>query len=101
LAKIPNDQGNMPEVFPTNINELIVAGNELLPNGQHNGWNKAKSINLLRFYGEEDQTDNEDEYSQSSRARRFRLARKRSRNSDLSCQTKSSGTKDRSYEIAA
>ena len=59
-----------------NINCLLVAGNEKLPNGKPNTWNMAKSKAALQYYGEECESDEEkSEYSESSRARRLRLAR--------------------------
>jgi hypothetical protein len=62
--------------FPASIECLLVAGNEALQSGMMNTWNKTKSIELLQFYGEDDGTDNESEYTSSSRARRIRLAKK-------------------------
>ena len=62
--------------YPRSIECLLVADNEMLPSGTPNVWNKTKSIALLRFYGEDEQTDTEEENSASSRARRLRLAKK-------------------------
>ena len=57
------------------ISCLLVAGNETLPNGQRNRWNKAKSKLALNYYGEDGGSDSDDdEYSAKSRARRLRLA---------------------------
>lgn len=76
LSLVPNINGMVPDLdFPSSINAILVAGNEVLPNGIRNDWNKMKSIALLQFYGENDDTDNEDEYSVTSRARRLRLAK--------------------------
>ena len=59
-----------------NINCLLVAGNEKLPNGKPNTWNKAKTRAALEYYGEECESDEEkSEYSEISRARRLLLAR--------------------------
>ena len=59
-----------------NINCLLVAGNEKLPNGKPNTWNKAKTREALEYYGEECESDEEkSEYSEISRARRLLLAR--------------------------
>ena len=61
---------------PFSINCLLVAGNEFLPNNQKKTWNKEKSMQALRYYGEghESDSDSENEYSQKSRACRLRLA---------------------------
>ena len=50
---------------------LLVADNEPLPEHILNTWNKTKSIGLLRFYGEENLTDDEggDENSKKWRTR--------------------------------
>ena len=51
-----------PDVeFPNCLEELIVAGNEQLPSGGTNLWNKNKTITLLRFYGEDADSDTENE----------------------------------------
>ena len=61
---------------PININCLLVAGNEMLPNGQPNSWNRTKSKAALSYYGEGGDSDSEgSEYSATSRARRLRVAR--------------------------
>jgi len=76
---VPNQQGvyPAPNDFPHTINELLVAGNESLPNGNVNWWNKKKSSSLLLFYGEAGtESENDDEHSSRSRARRLRLAKK-------------------------
>ena len=66
---------NPPVEFPTSLEKLLVAGNETLPSGAQNDWNKTKSLRLLNFYGDDDNTDNEDENNSRSRARRLRIAR--------------------------
>jgi hypothetical protein len=82
LKEIPNNDGLLPAnavppvEFPLTLQSLLVAGNELLPDRTLNTWNKMKSIKLLRFYGEDADTDTENEYSPSSRARRLRIAKK-------------------------
>lgn len=76
LTLVPHINGMLPNIeFPSSINSILVAGNETLPDGSRNNWNKMKSIRLLQFYGEDDDTDNESEYSAKSRARRLRLAK--------------------------
>ncbi len=76
LHPVPNRDGEIPSSFPASVTSLAVAGNEMLADGSRNVWNKIKSIELLRFYGEEDGTDNDDEQSSSSRRRRLRVAKK-------------------------
>ena len=55
--------------FPPTILELLVAGNETLPNGTRNGWNKEeKSKALLEEFGEDAyDTETENEHSEKSR----------------------------------
>ena len=61
---------------PITINKLLVAGNETLPNGQKNSWNRFKSKKALCFYGEGSGSESEgNEYDEKSLARRLRLAR--------------------------
>jgi hypothetical protein len=58
--------------------DFLVAGNEVLPDGSRNTWNRQKSKALLRQYnpGEESGgSDSDNEYSEKSRALRLRLAR--------------------------
>ena len=81
LCEVPNKLGVLPSSehveTPPNLCCLLVAGNEMLPEGAtRNSWNKTKSLALLRFYGDPEETDNEDEYSQRSRNRRLRVATK-------------------------
>mmetsp|Transcript_5643 Transcript_5643/g.8392 ORF Transcript_5643/g.8392 Transcript_5643/m.8392 type:complete len:153 (-) Transcript_5643:1347-1805(-) len=78
LVMVPNQQGEVPLEFPTSIRTFLVSGDEMLPNGQHNNWNKQKSRALLVFYGEDpdNESDVDDENSSRSRARRLRLAKK-------------------------
>ncbi|EFJ42759.1 hypothetical protein VOLCADRAFT_107108 [Volvox carteri f. nagariensis] len=78
LQKVPLHDGSLPEGdYPRTIMEVIVPGNEALPDGSMNMWNKSKSRCLLHQYqddsGEESGTD--DEQSSRSLARRLRLAR--------------------------
>ncbi|GLC62271.1 hypothetical protein PLESTB_001864600 [Pleodorina starrii] len=78
LVKVPLANGAEPaQDYPESILHLLVAGNETLPNGTVNNWNKHKSQALLRQYAEDsgDESNTEDEYSSRSRARRLRLAR--------------------------
>ncbi len=81
LQEVPRvDDGILPSqqnvAFPATLERLLVSGNESLPSGQQNDWNKNKSIALLQFYGEQDETDTEEEDNSRSLARRLRLARK-------------------------
>jgi hypothetical protein len=62
--------------FPPTLECLLVAGNENLPSGVPNTWNKTKSLQLLAFYGDGEDTDTEDDNNLRSRNRRLRLARK-------------------------
>jgi hypothetical protein len=64
-----------PQVdFPASIQQMMVAGNVLLPDRTRNAWNQEKSRNLLRFYGEEEEvTDGEGEYGPSARVVRLRV----------------------------
>ncbi|KAJ3397780.1 hypothetical protein HDV05_002859 [Chytridiales sp. JEL 0842] len=56
--------------------ELLVAGNEALPDNTPNSWSKSKSKKLLQAYGEvAEESDTDDENSSKSRARRLRVAR--------------------------
>ena len=74
--KVPNSRGEAPSVFPDNIMMLLVAGNEKLPNGETNSWNKKKSQQLLKFYGQEDSdSESESEYTPTSRERRLNVAK--------------------------
>ncbi|GLC69858.1 hypothetical protein PLESTF_000888200 [Pleodorina starrii] len=82
LQKVPLRNGSLPTgEYPRTIMELTVAGNDALPDGSNNPWNKARTINLLRQYDEEYEEDSgnesgdEDEQSPKSRTRRLRLAR--------------------------
>jgi len=42
LVSVKRPNGVEPTIFPDCIAQLIVAGNEALPNGEINSWNKAK-----------------------------------------------------------
>ena len=78
LTVVPLDDGTNPQVeIPSTISHLLVAGNEILPNGQHNNWNKRKSLALLRAYDPQYETDDEsdNEVSQRSQNRRLRVAK--------------------------
>ena len=76
LQIVKRRNGQHPTDFPRNVAELLVAGNENLPNGERNQWNKAKSLALLREYGEDEGYESEtaNEYTHQSRARRKRVA---------------------------
>lgn len=75
-GKFPSQNEPVSVAFPPSIECLLVAGNEILPSGAANVWNKQKSIALLQFYGEDENTDTEEENSVNSRPRRLRIARK-------------------------
>ncbi|KAG2423832.1 hypothetical protein HXX76_014992 [Chlamydomonas incerta] len=79
LQLVPRPDGAMPTVdFPESLQQLLVAGNEPLPGGQRNTWNKSKTKALLRQYGDASETDDEtdgDEFSSRSQAQRLKLAR--------------------------
>ena len=77
LAKVPKSDGIEPaEPYPNNIMQLLVAGNEKLPDGNKNSWNKKSSRQLLMQYGEDPEaSDNDNEYSESSRYARLKVAR--------------------------
>ncbi|PNW71284.1 hypothetical protein CHLRE_16g647750v5 [Chlamydomonas reinhardtii] len=79
LQVVPRPDGSMPTVdFPESILQLLVAGNESLPDGSRNTWNKSKSKSLLRQYEDASESESEtddNEYSSKSRARRLKLAR--------------------------
>lgn len=73
--KFPITRGYFHNLRMWSLECLLVAENETLSNGIVNTWNKKKSIALLRFYGEADDTDNEDETS-SRLTSSLRLAKK-------------------------
>jgi len=84
LLAVPNQQGISPAdtniEIPSTILNLVVAGNELLPNGHTNTWNKAKSRALLVFSGEAEDSESDaenqnSEFSSRSRNRRLRVAK--------------------------
>ena len=62
--------------FPRCLEQLLVAGNESLPSGDTNTWNKEKSVALLREYDPGYDTDgmDADEESSKSKARRLKVA---------------------------
>jgi hypothetical protein len=77
LRKVPLEDGSLPTVdYPTTLMELLVAGNEVLPDNTRNAWNKKKSMALLRAYNEDaDDSDTDNEYTSKSRSRRLRVAK--------------------------
>lgn len=79
LQMVPRPDGSTPTVdFPETIQQLLVAGNENLPDGQRNTWNRKKSKALLQQYEDASESESEtddNEYSSKSRARRLKLAR--------------------------
>ena len=79
LRIVPLLDGSDPIAeFPSTLAQLIVAGNELLPNGLTNTWNRNKSLLLLRAYDPTYETDEDqnDEQSRRSRDRRLRVAQR-------------------------
>jgi hypothetical protein len=84
LTIVPNSGGIIPTAenieVPGSILNLVVAGNEALPNGQPNDWNRHKSRALLKFYGEPEDSESDaenptSEFSSRSRNRRLRVAK--------------------------
>ena len=61
--------------YPTTISHLLVAGNETLPDGGFNNWNKMKSSMLLQAFGEESDNDTDREDGPTSRRRRLKVAK--------------------------
>ena len=61
--------------YPTTISHLLVAGNETLPDGGLNNWNKKKSSMLLQAFGEESDNDTDREDGPTSRRRRLKVAK--------------------------
>ncbi len=73
LRKVPLPGGAVPPVdFPTCIMELVVAGDEKLPDGTKNTWNHKKSKALLQAYGEDSGTESDPDGEQSETAQRAR-----------------------------
>jgi hypothetical protein len=78
LQKVPLLDGSFPTgEFPETLAQLLVAGNERLPDGTPNSWNATKSRILLLQYDPDTESDGEElqELSGRSRDRRLRLAR--------------------------
>eukprot|EP01119_Soliformovum_irregulare_P015689 TRINITY_DN444_c0_g1_i3.p1 TRINITY_DN444_c0_g1~~TRINITY_DN444_c0_g1_i3.p1 ORF type:complete len:124 (-),score=27.05 TRINITY_DN444_c0_g1_i3:33-404(-) len=66
------EDGTLPHLARPSLEELLVAGNEKLPSGGTNTWNRT---NLLRKYGKlapDEESDSED--SAKSRELRLRIA---------------------------
>jgi uncharacterized coiled-coil protein SlyX len=61
--------------YPTTISHLLVAGNETLPDGGLNNWNKKKSSMLLQAFGEESDNDTDREDGPTSRRRRLKVGK--------------------------
>lgn len=64
---VPSAASPTPLDYPRTLAELVVAGNERLPNGTDNPWNRHKSRDLLAFY-DGDMSDAESEPTAASRA---------------------------------
>ena len=72
LKKVPLSDGSFPvNDCPQSVLNLLVAGNELLPNGQENNWN-AKSLDLIKEYEPGYETD--ENAPNLSRKRQLKLA---------------------------
>lgn len=76
LQVVPRPDGSLPTVeYPESIQQLLVLGNETLPDGQRNTWNNNKSKALLEQYEDANESEGEDnEYSSKARAWMFKLA---------------------------
>jgi len=79
LEIVPNKEGQLPTASPNCVCELIVAGNESLPDtNTRNTWNAKKSKRLLLFYGiqdEESEAEDTDAIKPDlARARRLKVA---------------------------
>ena len=73
LRKVPLSDGSFPvNDCPQSVLNMLVAGNESLPNGQGNNWNARKSLDLIREYEPGYETD--ENASNLSRKRRLKLA---------------------------
>ena len=78
LDIVPLNNGTLPTTtvdYPHSFEELIVAGNEMLPlSGSNNPWNSTKSLALIRLYDPAYETD-DDSSEVSARRRRLEVAR--------------------------
>jgi len=77
LKLVLKSDGSQPNCeVPRCLEQLLVAGNESLPSGDANTWNKLKSETLLREYDPGYDTDgmDADEESSKSRIRRLKVA---------------------------
>ena len=78
LDIVPLNNGTLPTTtvdYPHSFEELIVAGNEMLPlSGLNNPWNSTKSLALIRLYDPAYETD-DDSSEVSARRRRLEVAR--------------------------
>ena len=73
LKKVPLSDGSFPvNDCPQSVLNLIVAGNESLPNGEVNNWNARKSLDLIKEYEPGYETD--ENAPNLSRKRRLKLA---------------------------
>ena len=73
LKKVPLSDGSFPvNDCPQSVLNLLVAGNESLPNGQGNNWNARKSLDLIKEYEPGYETD--ENAPNLSRKRRLKLA---------------------------
>jgi hypothetical protein len=74
LQKVPTKNGTYPKSdFPETLMNLLIAGNDTLPNGTKNQWNKQKSLKLLQEYGQ-DCSDFAGDSEQSERECRVKVA---------------------------
>ena len=82
LLRVPLSDGSYPMIsadipveYPTTISHLLVAGNETLPDGGRNNWNKYKSLALLAAFGDASDNDTDREDGPTSRRRRLKVAK--------------------------
>jgi len=75
LSIVPLSDGTNPTCeYPESICNLIVSGSELLPGRDiTNNWNKTKSLNLIKQYQPDYNSDAESDNEDSSRSRNRRL----------------------------
>ena len=76
LAWVPLNDGTFPVAeFPETIANLLVAGNEKLPDGRDNTWNKRKGRALLAAFGDDSDNDTDREDGPTSRRQRIKVAK--------------------------
>ena len=76
IVRVPCRDGNIPDVeFPPTICHLLVSGNEQLPDGGNNTWNRLKSSALLAAFGDDSDNDTDTEDGLTSRRKRLKVAK--------------------------